>query len=232
MKNLFKNKLIILSLIFLILITNLSNVFAYTSTDTAGSNHSFSDKIVEYLKSDEYFNNNYTCLGFLWNNSKYYVYCFEKIDGFVLSWGYGTDGSYSARINHFRTNIVTNVVEYQFDTSGNCTYKKGPYKFGPVDTSFCGQIWGTVIASDPLLLANGDIYDFNGNVFFQGPPPIVEEPTTETTQVLAGILDQEKEQVATLQEVLQILPLIIVVVVSFLGLRKALKILVTFLKHS
>lgn len=69
------------------------------------------------------------------------------------------------------------------------------------------------------------IYDVSGNKldpFFQITP----------VPVLEGIMKQEQAEKRTIQEILGVLPLIIVVVVSFLGLRKALRILVNSLKRS
>ena len=56
-------------------------------------------------------------------------------------------------------------------------------------------------------------------------------PTPQPT-TLAEIMEVEKTEKKTIQEILGVLPLIIVVVVSFLGLRKALKMLLTFLNRS
>lgn len=49
---------------------------------------------------------------------------------------------------------------------------------------------------------------------------------------LTKVMYQEKEQMATVKEILGILPLIIVVVVSLVGLRKGLRMLLNFLKTS
>lgn len=62
----------------------------------------------------------------------------------------------------------------------------------------------------------------NANPFVPTP-----QPTT-----LAEIMEVEKTEKKTIQEILGVLPLILVVVVSFLGLRKALKMLSTFLNRS
>lgn len=78
-----------------------------------------------------------------------------------------------------------------------------------------------------VVACTTDIYyrDFEGKLddepFFQPTPQVVLAPQVEKIQ-----LSQ------TLEEVLGILPLILVVVVSFLGLRKGLKMLVTFLRQS
>lgn len=68
--------------------------------------------------------------------------------------------------------------------------------------------------------------DFNKDEgFFYKPLPL------ETQGTLAPII-HKVETKGTMMEIIQILPLIIVVLVSFLGLRKALKMLSTLLNRS
>lgn len=81
--------------------------------------------------------------------------------------------------------------------------------------------WGMTPASY-ITKSSFDVLDYNNNVFFQKP----------LVPVLVGIMDREKAEKMTVQEILGVLPLTIVVVVSFLGLRKALRMLVTFLRSS
>lgn len=66
----------------------------------------------------------------------------------------------------------------------------------------------------------------NNEPFFQ--PPVVEEPEPP---ILAPLLEVKEMEKANLQ-IRVIIPLIIVVVVSFLGLRKALQMLSTILRRS
>ncbi len=71
-----------------------------------------------------------------------------------------------------------------------------------------------------ILTASSSILNSDGTIFFRVAP-----------QVLA----QQVEKVATgqvLQEIIQLLPTILVVVVSFLGLRKALRMLLKLLRQS
>lgn len=82
------------------------------------------------------------------------------------------------------------------------------YKFGPEYT----------------YLSNFDIKDENDEVVFQGASQVL---ATQIKTQVQGIQLQE-----VIQEIIQILPLIIVVVVSFLGLRKALSLLLTLLRRS
>lgn len=86
-------------------------------------------------------------------------------------------------------------------------------------------------SSTAEFYSNFDIYNDNTytTLFFQ--VPVVEEPTQETQGIIAPLLDQQKMEETTLQ-IRVIIPLIIVVVVSFLGLRKALKMLSQILHRS
>lgn len=72
-----------------------------------------------------------------------------------------------------------------------------------------------------FVYSNVDVFNPDGTVFFHTTPQ--------------GIVARQVEEVEMSQvqaEILGILPLILVLVVSFLGLRKALKMLETFLRQS
>lgn len=73
-----------------------------------------------------------------------------------------------------------------------------------------------------VLYSSVDIHDTFGGIFFQKTP----------VPVLVEVMSPEVVEKKTIQEILGVLPLILVVVVSFLGLRKALKMLLTFLNRS
>ena len=86
---------------------------------------------------------------------------------------------------------------------------------------------GYYISSDCVNLDNfytsADILDTNGNVVFQAPPQ-------EKEKVLAPIV--EGEEMKPLQEILQILPIVMIVIVGYLALRKGLATLFRFLRTS
>lgn len=72
-----------------------------------------------------------------------------------------------------------------------------------------------------FIYSNVDVFNTDGTVFFHTTPQ--------------GIVARQVEEVEMSQvqaEILGILPLILALVVSFLGLRKALKMLATFLRRS
>lgn len=90
-----------------------------------------------------------------------------------------------------------------------------------------GEIsYTTLVNNCEIVSASKNIYKDNTfkDVFFSLPP--------QTNLGLVEILNQEKTEAKTMQEILGVLPLIIVVVVSFLGLRKALNWLLTLLRLS
>ena len=61
---------------------------------------------------------------------------------------------------------------------------------------------------------------------------VVEPFFQSAPSVLYQVMEQEKTEKKTIKEILGVLPLILVVVVSFLGLRKALQMLLSFLRRS
>ena len=104
------------------------------------------------------------------------------------------------------------------------------YRIGLNETDFskasfhCSSIWGIVgsvsggLDSIKIRYSTVDVHDDTGKVFFRVTP-------------LAKMMVAEKpEKVMT--EIVGMLPLILVVVVSFLGLRKALRMLLSFLRRS
>lgn len=85
--------------------------------------------------------------------------------------------------------------------------------------------WGALQPANnhQIIYSNFDIYNSDGTVFFQ-PAPLTQ-----------GIVAQQVEQIKMtqiLQEIITLLPLILVVMVSLVGLRKGLKMLETFLHQS
>lgn len=72
-----------------------------------------------------------------------------------------------------------------------------------------------------ILSTNMEIYDHNGKIFFPKTPlPIVAQSV------------EKVEMSQVLQEIVALLPTILVVLVSLVGLRKGLKMLETFLRQS
>lgn len=145
----------------------------------------------------------------------------------------------SASHNSYNTFIVPYgytvrmVSDYEFsiyDTSGNSSYfdyiycyvnaQRTGLSFRDIQHShwyvdnFSGGP-GLSGSSGCIFYSTVDIYDTDGTIFFQAPL---------TLTPLAKIVEESNPK-GILGEIIVILPLIIVVVVSFLGLRKALTLL-------
>lgn len=74
-----------------------------------------------------------------------------------------------------------------------------------------------------IAFCSNDVYDTDGSLVFPIPPQ-------EQDKVLAPIV--EGEEMKPLQEILQILPIVMIVVVGYLALRKGLATLFRFLRTS
>ena len=76
--------------------------------------------------------------------------------------------------------------------------------------------------SDPIIFSNFDVYDVDDNLVFQAPPQQVEGIIAKETQ---GV-----EMNKTLQEITAILPIVLVVIVGLIALRKAIQFLIRQMK--
>lgn len=80
--------------------------------------------------------------------------------------------------------------------------------------------------AESIIFSNADICDNKGNVVFQAPPQVPE------TQVIIAEQVGEVEMNKTLQEILGILPVVIVVLVGLIALRKAIQFLIVRMKKA
>lgn len=210
MKNLLKYKLLIVLLIFSLFVINCSNSFAGTvETITYGDK----DYPIYY---DSSLDNKYAIDVF------YSTYITVKKDDIY----YLIIVSEPECLRYTDTNRLVNssglkltVRYYVYDADYDVYFPTGEYDGS--NSSF---------TYDELIYTVSNLYRVDGSLyltatnyddFFYKPPVVLEE-----------IMLQEMEQKATIQEILGVLPLIIVVVVSFLGLRKALRMLLTLLRQS
>ena len=157
--------------------------------------------------------------GTLINTSNYnhiIVLQHDSVSHWVLL--YNTDSEF------LKASEVFSEDRYKFtnDIINWCRYRyiDGSYELILFDDS----TYNTYI-SPTIVYSDLDIYDKQGNLVFPVP---VQEIT------LAQVLEKEKAEKPemVLKEIVLILPLIIVIVVSFLGLRKALRILSTLLHRA
>lgn len=195
----------------------------------------------------EYFNFKSSSLGKYWilekfeyansedNSSQYcYVFYFGHSPMLVRS-NYGTESAYWNTIWTARDNRFSIL----FDKNGFYSSRDLDSDIGTLDkVNSSGETLYFYYFGLPenvnkrtVISSNHDIYEENhleGDPFFQLPE--LEKATT-----LAPVIQREKTK-GTLQkvmtEIVQILPLIIVVVVSLVGLRKALKMLFMLLRQS
>lgn len=144
------------------------------------------------------------------------------IDGKDLSYGYFINywgGRYylvfmkSSGYLYINNNTISSTCEMD-----EYEYRDGAWRF--IKTYSANTNNGA--GPQDFVYASVNVYsDVNkSDVFFQYPP-----------QTLSQIMEVEAENKATVQEILGVLPPILVVVVSFLGLRKALKMLLTLLRR-
>lgn len=85
-------------------------------------------------------------------------------------------------------------------------------------------IANTCTNNTEIFYGTMNVYNSSGNVVFQQPP--------QEKKVLVEVMEKEQAEKKTIKEILGIIPLTLVVVVSFLGLRKALQMLLSFLRRS
>lgn len=227
MKNIFKNKIFLTLLFSLIIISFYSSVFAYSETFTYNDlNYSFFvndncwNKIIELeeYKSGEY---NY----FIYTENQITHICFfKKSDNINLYLDMSGIGSSKCNFNGDLSSI-TGYIEYRINESGSglSLYSSNATRFS----------WSNFYTTGRTLymITNMDVYtDSSLTDFFFKAPQITVEP--ETKEILAETLEETLKAENPQKEIIQILPLIIVVVASLVGLRKALKMLLAVLHRS
>lgn len=259
MKRFLNNKfLFIVALFIFALFFNNSSSFAYGQEDYLLSSAYNVEWIDAYFDSNsdpaegikklidshqDYFQFTSSELGDYWLCEKWY-YTIDGVQTYAYAFYFGQE-SIMVRCNHSfsystfnnaceRLTAQENRFEILFDDDG--FYASSTLdSYASNATNYGKHIYTQVFYHDKELMnfdscalfaSNHDIY-CDSNVVFQLPelekvvlaPVIQREKTKGTLQVV-------------LKEILEILPLIILVLVSFLGLRKALKILSTLLNRS
>jgi hypothetical protein len=217
MKNeFFINKILpVLSVFILVIFCFTSNVFAYDTVSTDNITYNFPDKITDYLKNTEYFNENYTCFGFYWNNQKYYVFFFEKTEKLKIHF-YKQNGYWS-----FFLDSYSNGCHMIFDNSGNFEQKVAGG--GHVtDGYICYEWFGNAITSDTILMANGDLYKEDDSLFFQLPPQTILRKVME--------VEAEKKEITT--TLVGLARLLIPFLICLIGFWKAWRLLLRILQKA
>ena len=132
------------------------------------------------------------------------------------------DDYYNVR-NSVNTTFYFETFDYRYPSilQGLTTKTLSDYSNSSSDTGL--YVGGFQLTSDSILFLNFDIYDFNNQdeLVFQGAP----QPT-----LLAGIVEQQ--EMKPLQEILGILPVVIVVLVSLIAIRKGILFLMARMKKA
>ncbi len=207
MKNkILNNKLLSILIVFLLV------VFIFTSFVFASSSND-----LDFSYGSSSFPSSYVSLG----DDGYYIingqntvcdrfFTFNDGNNGTFVYFFVNDFTYNSsnKTCYFKDTSIYNYSYIVVDNSGKVTYILSPR------CSSSARVWGD------FLYSTHDILLSDGSVFFQGP------------SALEKVMKEELAEKKTTKEIVEILPLIIVVVVSFLGLRKALKMLSTFLNRS
>ena len=82
-----------------------------------------------------------------------------------------------------------------------------------------------------IYYSNFDIVDNSGNVVFQAPPLEEETPVEEKQATTLAPIVEGVEAKKTLAEVVGILPVVLVVILGLLAMRKAIRFLMRILKQ-
>lgn len=217
MKNkFFINKLLpIVSIFLLILFCFTSIVSAYDTVSTDNVTYNFPDKITDYLKNTEYFNENYTCFGFYWNNQRYYVFFFEKTEDLKIHF-YKYEGYWI-----FYLDKRVDGCYMTFDNSGN--FENKVIGGGHVTDSYVCYSWfGKAITSDEILMCNGDIYKEGDTLFFQLPPQTILRKVME--------VEAKKKEITT--TLVGLAKLLIPLLICLIGFLKAWALLLRILRNA
>lgn len=199
------NKMLLIFVVFVIAISAcFSNVKASSTKYITANN-------VTYTLPDECTDNFFICETF--NNTVSLIF------GNYTDWKFSENNG-DVVVNNINNGSVQNFTVY--------VISKGSYNFNNYTNKFT-TTWTSInpqknvsYAGCHILYSTNDLYYPSGEIFFQKTP----------VPVLVEVMSPEVVEKKTVQEILGVLPLIIVVVVSFLGLRKALRMLLSFLRRS
>lgn len=136
---------------------------------------------------------------------------------------------------------ILNKGSFDWANMYHCKPNEEPIGYlGGINTDFGWSCaYSSTVGSSPVIIANNVTATSNQyneirtyeDVSFLKSEESTDTPT-ETPQIVRGTIApvaKEMKMETTLQEIIQILPLIIVVVVSLVGLRKGLTLLLTLL---
>jgi len=212
-----KNSIRILFLfmaLFLVFVLK-SNVKAYEETYESIS-FNMPDTMIENARSLAEYSEvgstyNLLILQDLYRDNRYLVY-FLPTD--VKIWH---TGFWESR--GFKFNPTNNWVVYEYNSSQEYVCKLDGFNWDEIPVVMNNSVY--------TMYTTTDIYTNSSctTVFFQPPVPVMT--------ILLPIVEEQKGTMATtLQEIINLLPMILVVVVSLVGFRKALVMLFSLLRQS
>ena len=209
----YKKLTLVFLVILFLLVFSINNFASYYEGDENDYGYYYStfpeELLQKVMELDEWSNNNYGCFGFH----------YKAIDGYRIIFIENLEHNKSCSINSSAGYGTRFGIE--LNSGGNIIF----YEYTS-DYSFIQRVEGQISSysedkgKDEYLFRNIDAYD-NDTLFFQGTP----------LSNLALIVEKTETQ-ETLLQIVKILPMILVLVVSFLGLRKALQMLSTLLHQA
>lgn len=173
------------------------------------------EPIMDFVRSSDYYNSDYNYIAYKCEN-KYGVFFLENDSSVKFYSNIKPGNKYSIRCD-----VAVSGYFYVF----NLNYELESSNYYSELNFNSDYSW---YFSDNVINSSMDFYTDNTytTLFFQGTPLVQEK-------VLAPIVEEKKETMGTvLQEIVSILPMILVVVVSLVGLRKALSMLFSLLRQS
>lgn len=210
------NKVLIILFLFLVVFSAISTTCFASTGFTLETNNSVSINSYNYVLDNM---EGYTF--YLYNKKEDTLYaCIHARSG---HWNCGGSFSFSVSegengIFHIKTSCnhyddYANYAEFKYDKETKTWVESNAYG-GAQYLSYDSSIFTFVYS--PMDINNG--FDMEKSSFFCRTPP-----------THLGLVVEEAKPETILSEILWIIPLILVVVVSFLGLRKALKLLLRLL---
>lgn len=238
--NFILNKLLpcLLITMFAIMCLYGSSVYAYGPLDINNISYSFSASAWDEETYSDY--NKIIILRFPYNNGDYYEYYFCRYRSSTPLYGTDYDGQWYGEKSHKFYYLDFKSNDSQYSGSNTVIYQNAKVPSNSTSVSFSGAsisnklhiIYDTANANGyndinlsamEVVYSDVDLY-LNDELVFQ--PPLQTQPTIVASQV--GEVEMNK----TLQEILGILPVVIVVLVSLIAIRKGIQFLIARMKKA
>ena len=215
-----KQGFIIYKLIPCLIITMFAFMCLYGSSVYA-TDITINDTIVNIDNRFSDYKNMVILLGHMGNNSYYYLYCTNE-DIVYKEYSNG----YKALVN----SLDNSGIWDRWITSSSDISSLSSLDFSSSSSNkTCTFGSGSIFSVNSIKFSKLDIINANDNsLLFQGAPQ--EQQTTQGTTILVPIVEQQ--EMKPLQEILGILPVVIVVLVGLIAIRKAIQFLMARMKKA